>query len=344
MTVHVLAIIASEIGDRDDARSLLPGDRAAAFWGVTLAGADCRVQVPIDDRAAWSFATAVGATCERSCDRLKSQPDLVLIGPGAINRFGDEFAGRLAEQASAELLFDVLQVRREADEWRVVCDAGRGGQDILSVLGPLVLVVSENAQRPPYVSRYRLTQSDRSVPIAFQTTAPNTGWKPATPRAPRSPSTTAANAESRANAAFGIETDSGRSRDQTIVADEPAVCAQVLLRYLLHHGFVARALTESALEVTPQTSRPKDSPITNAAPAVACRRVANGAGRRGPRRPEDPVQRMDRRPRSTSETPASRERIVPDRLQRQPRRLDTSNVSIQRGPFPVRADWQSHQP
>lgn len=342
MIMRALVIIATDIAN-DDSRKLLPGDRAAAFWGVTLAGADCRVQVPDNDRAPLIYANAVGAKNQPWLTRLEPQPDLVLIGPGAINRLGDAFAGRLAYELSAELLFDALQVRREVDAWRVVCDAGRGAQDIVSVSGPVVLVVSEDAPRPPYVSRFRLTLADRSIPIVVGEAIPRISWQPVIPRAPRSTGMKDIDAATRVNGAFGIQAGVDRPRDAVIVAEEPAVCAQVLLRYLVHHGFISRPLRGPLPGIVSAPSPQDREQVSESAQVVVSDQSSNVTLLRGPRRPGDSVQRMNRRPRNVSRPSCRRDRTVRDRLRRKPRRLEAGRDTTERGPFPIRADCQKNK-
>lgn len=340
--MHVLAVIASDVGGVAE-QQLLPGDRAAVFWGVSLAGGACRVQVPPGDRDALIYATAVTGACEPWHQHPESQPDLIVIGPGAINRFGDEFAGELADRVSAELLFDVLHVHRERDHWRVVCDAGRGAQDILSVTGPVVLVVSEHARRPPYVSRFRLMQAAESISTQIDPAPPGIAWQPVTPRARRSSAAVARDAESRANAAFGIQSGSGGTGEKPIIVGESAVCAQVLLRYLVHHGFATRVREETSPGFAAQTALRKQETEKASNPPALPEQVVD-AIRRGPRRPGEPVQRMARRPRNASAANACRQRIAPDPLARGPRRLGTKNASGRRGPFPLRVEGNSRQP
>lgn len=334
--MRVLTIIASDHGSGGE-RLLPPGDRAAVHWGVTLAGAGCRVQTPQDDQTAILYATAMGATCERWRDGLESSVDLILIGPGAISRFGDHVAGQLAEQFSAELLFDGLKVDYVGNGWKVRCDAGHGAQDILHVQGPLVLVVSEQATRPPYVSQHRLAQAARLAPAQFPSSEPIPLWQPVLPRVPRSAGNSLATAESRADTAFGIAVGSCGSQEAQIVAEAPAVCAQVLLRYLVHHGFVSRSLAE----IIPAAAvRTVQKPVA-ATTAVQDREVTE-AILRGPRRPTDSATRLARQPRRASANYPAPAQITWSPLQRGPRRPNSTALPGQRGPFPFDAKRQSN--
>jgi len=109
-----LAIISSDVGLTGE-RRLLNGDRAAVGWGVALAGGACRVACPEHDLEAAAYARALGATIAPWDELQLAAFEIAIIGPAAINWAGDELAGRLAESAGAELLFDVLAAQRVHD-------------------------------------------------------------------------------------------------------------------------------------------------------------------------------------------------------------------------------------
>ena len=330
--MRVVAMIAADV-DKGSACSLQPGDRAAVRWGVDLAGDGCEVLFPAGDRTAWTYAAAVGAACVAWDERVLPSASLVLIGPGAIDRYGDELAGRLAEQLRAELLFDGLSLERQHSGWKIVCAAGHGAQDIVHVAGPVVLVVSGQVERPPYVSRWRLQQASRRIPTDLLETHSSTTWQSVTPRPPRPAGAATAAAELRANSAFGIESQPGRSREQPVIADEPAVCAQVLLRYLVHHGFVSRSVPEIGGSL--QAGRKDDRPPAPAAAALSAPVLeAPREGRRGPRSPGLDPGRLARRPRRLASPVAGRTASSP--VQRRPR--PAGGACGQRGPFRLSSD------
>src|SRR5436853_57951 len=101
--MRVTVFIASH-SEPEGTPTLRQGDRAAVHWGVSLAGSGCEVRVPLGDRTASTYAAAVGAKVEPLDNKLVATCDLVLIGPGAIDAYGDELAGQLSEQLSAELI------------------------------------------------------------------------------------------------------------------------------------------------------------------------------------------------------------------------------------------------
>lgn len=268
-------------------------------------------------------------------DAERLPADLVLIGPGAIDHWGDGLAGQLAERLSAELVFDVVGMERDGTDWRVVCDAGHGAQDVLRIAGRLVAVLSEDVPRPTYLSSYRRRQAARHVALQPAAAAPGE-WQPAQPRRKRSVAAAVAAADDRVNAMFGISEAAGDSRSRQAIVDTPAVCAQVLLRYLVHHGFVDRkvaALTspapkEPVADSTRQPTAGTAPPPHSYSPALL----------RSPRRSDESEWRRARRPRpATAALPLT---SAPDAaaLRRRPRRMDSRTAAAPRGPFRV---WSS---
>lgn len=332
--MRVLVLMASERGDSGETR-LLSGDRAAACLGIRLAASDCRIQTPEGDRAARAYASAIGAANEPWDEHSGEQPELVLIGPGAIHRFGDELAGKLADRISAHLSFDALEVHRDGTNWRVVCDAGRGAKEVARLSGPQVVVFSSSAPRPPYVSRFRLQPGENANTAIDAPSPAGTRWEPAVPRAPRSTRTTEVDVASRANAAFGIDAGSTSPRYAEIVRGAPAQCAQILLRYLVHHRFLSRLLP-------PDASSPATAPVSGHSDPVGetilPRRVHNvliGSIQRGPRRSSAAIERMLRRPRRAATKNDDRDPSLRVRLSRKPRRLGGGEKRPERGPYPL---------
>jgi hypothetical protein len=325
--MRVVAVIASDV-DGQEAGALGQGDRAAVHWGVSLAGQACEALVPPGDAAAWCYATAVGARVRPWDERQVVMADLVLIGPGAIDAYGDDLAGRWAERLSTELLFDGLQLERDETTWKIACDAGSGARDVLHVEGGVVIVVSQFAARPPYVSRFRLAQAARQIPKANPRRDRTSKWQPVTPRPPRPVSAENADAGRRANAAFGIDFSAPSGSGRKIIAESPAVCAQVLLRYLVHYGFVSRSLPDVA--DTPVASR--RSPVeTEYVSMPGADSELTGARRRGPRRGDGALRRRSRRPRPVSSSPPAA--AAADSRSRRPRRVAANEAAPQRSPI-----------
>jgi len=340
--MQVTAIMASD-SHPDGRRFLLPGDRAAISWGVSLAGKNCRAFSPAEDDLAQVFSRSLGADWAPWDNHTQPGRDLILLGPGAIQLFGDELAGHLAELHGAELLFDVIALQQQQDIWKVTCDAGRGARDMVRVRGPLVVVVSEHAPRPAYVSRFRLSQVTCAKVTECQQRSANHVWQSVTPRTRRTFDNGESNAEQRASAAFGIESRSSRNSDRQIVDEEPAVSAQVLLRYLVHHGFISRSLSPADSNSTVEHCRDRPSSVEPAmgVNALTAEEVSPAVAR-GPRQSADTSARIARRPRDSRARSTHTARAIPAGLQRAPRRVESKSGSTLRGPFPMVQDHPSN--
>jgi electron transfer flavoprotein alpha/beta subunit len=309
VTVRVIAIIAAEESPYA-ARVLAHGDRAAVALAVSFAPGTTNHELttvfyPWGDNLAACYAQALGATPVAWDGVTPHGFDLAIIGPGAIDRFGDELAGQLAESFRATLLFDVLECRRELQGWSVLCDAGRGARERIEVVGPVVLVMSADVARPRYVSRYRLSlaRSAVSAPGSSEVKPASDrrpAWELVTPRVSRrvTDPSNATDAEARTNAAFGIGGMSHERARGSIVTEDAATCAEILLRYLVHHGFVERPVGQPD-EFEPRAHvvetggqhqpRNPDKPDGTT--------LTDTARKRGPRVASDSLARIARRPR-----------------------------------------------
>ena len=330
-------VIAAATGDVHESIRLRPGDRAAILRGVQFAGAGCRIRVPLLDRTAMIYAAAAGGFSETWEGAAVELADLIVIGPGAIDVFGDELAGRLADRAGATLWFDVLQFEPHDADWKIISDAGQGARKVVHVAGPVVLVLSELVERPPYISQFRLGQAARLIPELSSTTENRIAWQPVSPRPPRAIRTQGANSDDRTNAAFGIEAGAASSVSRHIIADTPQVCAQMLLRFLVQFGFVTRTRPLPA----PPTLSTETGVLPTVQSAVPDRRqdsarIAPGPRslqRRGPRQAADSEQRLHRRPRLVNTNVAVVRPGLQDALRRGPRRLVGGTPPGRRGPF-----------
>lgn len=332
-----LAVIATDVGLSGE-RRLLNGDRAAVAWGVAFAGGTCRVACPDHDLESAGYAEAVGAVVVTWNELRSASFEIAIIGPAAINLAGDEFAGRLAERAGAELLFDVLSVDRKENVWKIACDAGRGVRDVITVRGPVVLVVSPNVARPKYVSVYRRSNARRAVAgiNVGPTILEASPWQPVTPRTPRSSALNLVDARARADQAFNLQQGSG-APTQILITEPPSIAAQLLLRFLVHRGFVTRSLDRlTPVEANSTLQTPEsDAPLPGDTRVAEELQVA-AAIRRSPRRGDDTDARLSRRPRikSAQSAPLPQRRDVAG-LQRGPRRVTLSSKPGLRGPFRV---------
>lgn len=332
--MRILALIASDTAV-SGTPALAAGDRAAVQWGVAQAPHDCHVRHPQGDVVAATFATAVGVAARVWSPEERLSAELVLIGPGAIDYWGDELAGQLAEQFGAELVCDVLSLERDGTEWRVACDAGRGAQDVVRIAGRLVAVLSADVSRPLYVSNCRRRRGVRQVDVRPDSARQRGDWQPVQPRRQRAAAAAGAPADDRANAMFGIATTPAEGRGRQVIADTPAACAQVLLRYLVHLGFVDRNVPPFA------PAAPRDAGTVPRQSPAAAETMAPGPSSpsaallRGPRRPDENEWGRARRPRLATASPLLTS--APDHvaLQRRPRRIDLRTTATPRGPFRV---------
>jgi hypothetical protein len=330
-------------------------DRAALGLALRLGSLVAAYCPPGDERAA-VYALAAGAAevhWLEDADALEF--DLALLGLGALSQLGDMIAGVLAERSRATLLFDVLDVQRSETCLVVWQDAGRGSREVCKLRGPAapsgggtaVLVASDNAARAPYVSRYKLQRAAQALagwaerreshPDASEIT-----WQPARPRPRTGQQNQDRPAGSRLDSAFGIGAESAPLSGSQIIQAEPAICAQHLLRYLAHHGFIR---TPDAAQAGIDLERIRTAPQPGSGSVAAIAEAAgapSGKAARGPRPAEadDSAQQKDfgqqlaRRPRPIVETPTAQSDL-PARIARRPRPLDQAGEDRRRGPRPA---------
>ncbi len=226
-------------------------DRAAVAWA--LRWADGPVAAYSFDRSvsaiAWAKAAGVDKTFQVSSPadiHFDSEFGVVFIGVGAAMRMGDRLGAELAHRCGAALVFDAIDVQPNDDNLDVICDLGRGATELLSVSRPAVICVADTVSCAQYVSRYRWQRAIAAVAKSdalFEVDDDTARWQRVTPRAKRgNDAAHLAAAESRMDAAFGLD---GSTATQTaLIHGDAATCAQHLLRYLSHHGFVDKPLAK----------------------------------------------------------------------------------------------------
>jgi hypothetical protein len=244
-----------------------------------------------------------------------------LIGRGGCAERGDLLPAELAETSGAALVYDAIDVQREADGLVVTRDLGRGARDLLSVRGRAVLVVAESVERGPYVSRHRLNLASEAGGDSVAREEPvGVGWEPTTPRVRLGVCATrvAGRAIERMNALFGVgETTEDAA---SLVRGSAEECARHLLRYLSHHGFVERG--------------PGGEPQSASREAPASRATARRPERKHSAAGEATDSHLAvRRPEPSAAGAAS----IPARLRRRPRALHQSPLAT-RGPFEIGVD------
>lgn len=251
-----------------------------------------------DPRAA-AYARAAGLIEAPWADEASCEADWILLGRGACGQEGDLFAARLAEQSQASLIYDVVDLEREGAKLRVMRDLGHGNRDEWVVSAPAVLVVADSVRRVGYISANRLSRSMEESPRERESHDMR-GWHPTVPRvklgeyADRIQGT----ATDRMNRLLGAD-DKPDARRASLIQDEAVVCAEHMIRYLKHHGFLGQSADEGEDPARPEWQSDAASPV-----------------------PQDPMSTG-----VAPDTPA-----LPPALMRGPRRFGASHVEI-RGPF-----------
>lgn len=306
---RVIVFLASE-ETSDGLRSMTVSDRAATAMALACSP-NAAGFYSLDDVTAAEFALAAGITrAEPLREGMPATFDLGFLGESFIALHGDDFAGRLAEQSSAALIFDVLSCEETfAGVRRVIRDAGRGAREIIELTGPAVLVVSPTAARPAYVSRYRRRQARNNISksAAESAIADKIQWQRVRLRTRKAISTTAdAHADQRMDAAFGVETKT-ESANGPIIAD-PATCARQLVRYLAHHGFLPpkAGVAAGGTPLRLGEGRGSSSIATPVEDSGTCRPASVS---RRPRRPQDSPQRQHRQPRLVGQSITTSSRL-----------------------------------
>ncbi len=295
----------------------MQGDRAAL--SIALHRLRVRPWALCSDWISMRYALAAGIEAgwlEDAQDMARTF-DVALVG--AVD---DMAAAMLAEAQGAALVFDVLDVVMTDRGLQVTRDLGRGAKDVLSIEGPAVLGVSDEAENRLYISRHR-RRSVENLPRR-QRPDPEEGpevWQLASPRTRTADieARTGGTATSRAWAIFGVDqTDTAEEDGDRIVRADADTCANHLIRYLAHHGFIDRQHT------APVTSKPIPPP-SESDPLARSRR---------PRPVSGHTRSMARPPFPVAADPS--ERAI-GKLVRRPRPAGQLGPIRVRGPFPVRS-------
>jgi electron transfer flavoprotein alpha/beta subunit len=285
--MRVAVIIGSASSATASGAPTLPiSDRGAVALAMASFGSDVRAYA--DDADARCFARAAGVETVEEISDLENDSvdvallgrDVVLLGRGGCGERGDALPARLAEQRGAALVYEVIDVQREADRLLVTRDLGRGARDLLSIRGRVVLVVADSVERGPYLSRYRIDAARAASGEPVACSAPSgVEWELTTPRVRLGDhaSRVAGRAVERMNALFGV----GEIAENTasLVRESAEECARQLLRYLSHHGFVEHgpggeqhSASEGAVASRSAGRRPQPSAANAASIPIRTRR------------------------------------------------------------------------
>ncbi len=237
--------------------ALPPSDRGALALALARFPGELRAY-SADPEARW-FALAAGVAAVEALSGLRiGDFDVALVGRGGCAERGDGLPAQLAEDAGAALVYEVVDVRREADRLLVTRDLGRGARDLVSVRGRAVLVLGEDVERGAYVSRHRVNAARAAGGAARAPRAQERiEWEPAAPRVRLGDhaARVAGSACERRNALFGM--GGAAECAASLLRGSAQECARQLLRYLSHHGFVARGLEDGWQGAQAQAAGPQ---------------------------------------------------------------------------------------
>jgi len=302
---------------------ILPAsDRAATALAVTQFGDVVVLCSPRGEEAALRYGLGAGA---RDVVPIEECNALVyLVGRGGAGVDGDLMVAQLATARHAALVLDVLDVEACADGVRVRRDLGRGAREELTVTGPAVLMVADDAPQRMYVSRFRQMMA-APPPVEAAANQP-ISWGPVRLRAKTADLTgrTAGAARDRMFAAFGLN-DGGAATDAHIITADAEVCAEHLVRYLAHHGFVDRHFAAADAPVERSEHRQASAVMPNVGHTLS-----DSSHVRSPRAVQGPAGGLHRRPRPYRPTAGRLGKLL-----RGPRPPGLAQPPRVRGPFPV---------
>jgi len=303
-------------------------DRAALSLAVRAL--DGRVRALCTNEDAMRYALGAGVDAGWLLDEqdiVAATYDVAVMGS-----VSDLAAAGIAESRDAALIFDVLSATWGDDgDLRVTRDMGRGARDVLRVKGPVVIGMSDEAESAMYVSRYRRASVKRVPPQGRRIIDPGGAeWRPARQRTRTGDlaAKTAGSATSRSLSIFGVSDGAGDAANPVIQGDA-ATCAEHLVRYLAHHGFVTVRVAPPPAPreiVKPQAAREERAVVL----AGVSDRIA-----RGPRPIDGSARGLHRRPTPIGTNKTTSSPQIAGRLARGPRPVGQATPSRVRGPFSV---------
>ena len=302
--------------------ALPASDRAATALAVTRFGDDVVLCSPRGEETALRYALGAGANDVMPIDECNAL--VYLVGRGGAGVDGNLMVAQLATARKATLVLDVLDVEACIDGVRVWRDLERGAREELTVTGPAVLMVADDAPQQMYVSRFRqITAAPPPVEVA-----PNQpiSWDPVRlrPKTADLMSRTTGAARDRMFDAYGLN-DGGAKRDKHIIAADAEICAEHLVRYLAHHGFVDRHFAVADAPVDRSGNRQ-----ALAVSANVDQILPDSYNVRSPRPIQGPTRGLQRRSRPYRPAAGRLGKLL-----RGPRLLGHAHSPRIRGPFPV---------
>lgn len=318
------------------APTLLRSDRAAIGLAVQRFAGPVDAYCRRGDAEAWRYALAAGAATARQLDDPTGLDfDVVLVGNGGAEPYGDLLLALLAEQKQCAMVLDVLDIVCRPDCLSVTRDLGRGSREVLALHGPAVLGIAEEATQLLYVSRYRRQVAqppllDHPGLLSDPLAALSSAWEPARLRGKTVAlaARTGGSASARLQALLGMTASASEAgnRAHVIVADA-TTCARHLVRFLRHHGIIPAAKTALPEAVTPAA--------TVVTPPQPPENTSAKAPRRGPRPLTGDVSGLERLPRRLSDTLEATPEPQPTSPVRGPRPVGSPIPRRGRGPRPI---------
>lgn len=322
-------------------------DQAAVLMAIENFAPNFTVMTFDPDEVALQYAKAAGA---RSVGIVRDAAsltfDVLLLGSGALQHCSDWYAGWWAEQHQAALAFEVLSISRQGQQLNAIRDLGRGNQEVLLLSLPAVLTVSSLAPAR-YVSHYRrwkagsvdLPMDDKGYdpdPLAKRAGM----WGAVRPRVRLGrQSHVATTVNERLSNVFDISPQADQ-HCKTAYDTDPAICAQQILRYLIHHDLIAKEWLVDAAEMVRASEVDISSPVDHAAPFLSEHTDANDPVllpkiARGPRSLTRTETGIARRPRLWMPRGTVSQEFMSGKLLRKPRPLGVSRPRGARGPVPL---------
>jgi electron transfer flavoprotein alpha/beta subunit len=276
------------VGSTFEANPQLPASDRAALGIARSCDPAAQALCAAVDYFAAQYALAAGIANVKYVDHESDDLffELLLVGGGGVDRIGNESVARLAEHHRATLVIDALDVTVHNHQIVILKDGGRGCREQWTVNGPVVIVVSEGARSPPYVSRYKrkmaALEHSRSQTGTIERLTNDAHWLPARPRvrvAQQGGALTSA-ADDRMSRAFGINDAAVHSTRGQIIQADPSTCARHLLRYLSHHGFLPQqSVGSDTLAIAADRNVTESAIVAELGRPVAAKTVGKDLGR-----------------------------------------------------------------
>jgi electron transfer flavoprotein alpha/beta subunit len=292
--------------------ALPASDRAAIALALSRLGGGVRAHCWRGDEEAERYALAAGAVAVTRIDDVEDVDfDILLAGAGGAGAGGDLLLAQLAERRRCALILEVLDVQEGTGGVLVTRDIGRGRREILSVEGPAVLGLSDQAPRLEYVSRYRRQTARPAAAVDDRPADPDPlaarsgSWEPVKPRprTERLSERTGGSASGRMQALLGLPGgEAGEEGGGHVLQADAETCARHLLRFLSHHGIIRRRPAEAAggaeaAGVAPRPAHPSPPRSAPLQPAPAPHAPPpTGKLARGPRPPGQASSHRSRGP------------------------------------------------